>query len=118
MQLLPTICLFKLKIFVNMLLLLLSPMNEYSNNPGTCTENKNETCCIKNFYYDLYNAKPIRSTDWAVKGKLLKQKCKNSNVAIPELSLGIQYRVSWDGRLEFVPRCSSRKPTQDPSHMS
>ena len=37
MQLLPAICSFKLKIFVNMLLLLLSPTNEYSNNPGMCT---------------------------------------------------------------------------------
>ena len=66
MQLLPAICSFKLKIFVNMLLLLLSRTNEYSNNPGTHTKQERDIS-YKNFYYDLYKAKPVRSTDWAVK---------------------------------------------------
>ena len=39
MQLLLTTCL-KLKIFVNMLLLLLSPINKDPNNPSMCTKQK------------------------------------------------------------------------------
>ena len=69
MQLLPATCSFKFKISVNMLLLLLSPTNENLINPGTRTKQEQDMS-YKNFYYDLYdlyNAKPIRSTDWAVK---------------------------------------------------
>ena len=71
-------------------------MNEDSNNLSMCTKQEQDVL-YKNFYYDLYNAKPTRSTDWVVKEKLVKEKCcKNSNVTIPMPSLGIQYRVSWD----------------------
>ena len=57
----------QIKIFVNMLLLLLSPMNENLINPGTHVQKQEWDISYKNFYYDLYNAKPVRSTDWAVK---------------------------------------------------
>ena len=66
MQLLLTPCSLKIKIFVNTLMLLLSPTNEDSNNPGMCTKQERDMS-YKNFYYDLYNAKPVRSTDRAVK---------------------------------------------------
>ena len=59
-------------------------MNEDSNNPSMCTKEERDVL-YKNFYYDydLYNAKPTRSTDWVVKEKLVKEKCrKNSNVTI------------------------------------
>ena len=67
MQLLPAICSFKLKNFVSMLLLLLSPMNEDSINPGTCTKNKNETCHIRTFIMISTMLNLVRSTDWVVK---------------------------------------------------
>ena len=35
--------------------------------PRPTYKNKNETYRIRTFYYDLYNAEPVRSTDWAVK---------------------------------------------------
>ena len=38
MQLLLTTCSFEIKIFVNTLMLPLSPMNEDSNNPSMCTK--------------------------------------------------------------------------------
>ena len=58
-------------------------MNEDSNNPSMCTKQERDML-YKNFYYDLYNAKPTRSTDQVVKEKLVKEKCrKNSNVTIP-----------------------------------
>ena len=66
MQLLLATCSLKIKIFVNTLMLPLSPMNEGSNNPGMHTKQERDML-YKNFYYDLYNAKPIRSTDWVVK---------------------------------------------------
>ena len=44
--------------------------------PRPTYKNKNETYRIRTFYYDLYNAEPVRSTDWAVKEKLLIEKCK------------------------------------------
>ena len=62
----------------------LSPVNEDSNNPSMHTK-REQDMSYKNFYYDynLYNAKPARSTDRVVKEKLVKEKCrKNSNGAI------------------------------------
>ena len=44
----------------------LSPTNEDSNNPGMCTKQEWDMS-YKNFYYNLYNVKPIRSTDQVVK---------------------------------------------------
>ena len=38
MQLLLATCLFEIKIFVNMLMLRLSPINEDPNNPSMCTK--------------------------------------------------------------------------------
>ena len=66
MQLLLATCSLKIKIFINMLMLLLSPMNEDSNNPGMRTKQERDMS-YKNFYYDLYNIKPVRSTDRAIK---------------------------------------------------
>ena len=61
----------------------LSPMIEDSNNPSMHTKQERDVL-YKNFYYNLYNAKPARSTDQVVNEKLVKEKCrKNSNVAIP-----------------------------------
>ena len=63
----------KLKIFVDTLMLPLSPIDEDPNNPSTRTKQE-RYMSYKDFYYDLYNAKPIRSTDRVVKEKLVKEK--------------------------------------------
>ena len=87
MQLLLTTCSFEIKIFVNTLMLPLSPINEDPNNPSMHTKQE-RNMSYKNFYYDLYNAKPVRSTDRVVKEKLVKEKYhKNSNVTTPCLPL-------------------------------
>ena len=66
MQLLLATCSLKLKNFVNMFVTFATYEREL-NQPRPTYKNKNKTYHIKTFYYDLYNAKPIRSTDWAVK---------------------------------------------------
>ena len=65
MQLLLATHSLEIKIFVYTLMLPLSPMNEDSNNPGICKKQEQDML-YKNFYYNLYNAKPVRSTDRVV----------------------------------------------------
>ena len=66
MQLLPAICSFKLK-FLWICYCYCCHLWMRTRSTQAHAQKQEWDMSYKNFYYDLYNAKPVRSTDWAVK---------------------------------------------------